>query len=63
MQRHQAGLARVIPILLRAVDWKGAPFSELQMLPENAIPVARADNYYTEVTASFFIVCCFITSI
>lgn len=44
MQRHHAGQARVIPILLRAVDWKGAPFSELQMLPEDAVPVARADD-------------------
>ena len=25
LERHQAGEARVIPILLRPVDWKGAP--------------------------------------
>ena len=41
LQRHHAGQARVIPILLRAVDWKEAPFSELQMLPENARSVAQ----------------------
>src|SRR5579859_4302440 len=33
MQRHEAGLARVVPIILRPVDWKGAPFSALQVLP------------------------------
>src|SRR2546423_10920382 len=26
LERHQAGEARVIPILVRPVDWKGAPF-------------------------------------
>ena len=41
LQRHHAGQARVIPILLRAVDWKEAPFSELQMLPEDARSVAQ----------------------
>lgn len=41
LQRHNTGLARVIPILLRAVDWKNAPFSELQMLPEDARPIAQ----------------------
>lgn len=41
LQRHNAGLARVIPILLHAVDWKNAPFSELQMLPEDARPIAQ----------------------
>ncbi|HEU5377592.1 MAG TPA: TIR domain-containing protein [Ktedonobacteraceae bacterium] len=41
LQRHNAGLARVIPILLRAVDWKNAPFSELQMLPEDARPIVQ----------------------
>src|SRR5579883_2198861 len=41
LQRHKAGLARVIPILLRAVDWRGAPFSDLQMLPEDTKPIAQ----------------------
>src|SRR5260370_1983694 len=38
MQRHEAGEALVIPIILRPVDWKGAPFSKLQALPTNAKP-------------------------
>ncbi len=37
--RHEAGDARVLPILPRPVDWTGAPFSKLQMLPTNARPV------------------------
>jgi Zn-dependent metalloprotease len=37
--RHDAGEARVIPIILRDVDWSGAPFGRLQALPKNAKPV------------------------
>src|SRR5579864_4070704 len=37
--RHNAGEARVIPILLRPTDWKGAPFAKLKMLPTDAIAV------------------------
>lgn len=29
LRRHEAGKARVIPIILRGVDWKGAPFGVL----------------------------------
>lgn len=39
MARHFAKKACVIPVLLRPVDWTGAPFSYLQMLPSNATPV------------------------
>ena len=34
--RHDANQARVIPILLRPTDWKGASFSKLKMLPTDA---------------------------
>ena len=44
MERHEAGAARVIPILLRAVDWTGAPFSTLQALPKDARPVTSWSN-------------------
>jgi len=44
MQRHEAGEALVIPIILRPVDWKGAPFSKLQALPTNAKPVTTWSN-------------------
>ena len=39
LERHLAGEARVIPIILRPVEWEGAPFSKLQMLPTDAQPV------------------------
>jgi tetratricopeptide (TPR) repeat protein len=41
LQRHQTGTARVIPIVMRPVDWHGAPFSTLQMLPTDAKPITR----------------------
>jgi len=41
LERHNAGEACVIPIILRPVDWEGAPFSKLQMLPTDAKPVTR----------------------
>jgi TIR domain len=39
MERHNEGDARVIPVVLRPVDWKGAPFDKLQSLPKDAKPV------------------------
>lgn len=44
MQRHKAKEARVIPILLREVDWHNAPFGSLQPLPQNKEPVTNWDN-------------------
>ncbi len=39
IERHERGEARVIPIILRPIDWQGAPFGKLQVLPQNASPV------------------------
>ena len=39
--RHEAGTARVVPIILRPCDWKGSPFSKLQVLPKDAKPVTQ----------------------
>ncbi len=44
MERHEAGEARVIPVILRPVDWHEAPFSRLQALPTNAKPVTTWEN-------------------
>lgn len=44
MERHENKEARVIPIILRPVDWKGAPFSKLQALPRDAKPVTLWSN-------------------
>jgi parallel beta-helix repeat protein len=41
MARHEAGSARVIPIILRPVDWSGEAFSKLQALPKDAKPVVQ----------------------
>ncbi len=52
MQRHEAGKARVIPIIVREVDWKEAPFGKLQALPKNARPVAnwgKRDQAFTDI--------------
>jgi tetratricopeptide (TPR) repeat protein len=53
MQRHEAGEARVIPIILRPVDWEGAPFSKLEALPNDAKPVTSwndKDDAFLDVT-------------
>lgn len=44
LERHQTGEARVIPILIRPVDWKGAPFAHLQALPTEAKPISAWSN-------------------
>ncbi len=52
MDRHQKGEAIVIPILLKPVSWKGAPFAKLQACPTNAKPVTKwtnRDEAFTDV--------------
>ena len=44
MERHKAGTARVIPIILKPVDWKDTPFSKLQVLPRDGKPINTWDN-------------------
>lgn len=39
LQRHAAGEAQVIPILLRSCVWQGAPFAGLEMVPTGAKPI------------------------
>ncbi|HEY4033613.1 MAG TPA: toll/interleukin-1 receptor domain-containing protein, partial [Ktedonobacteraceae bacterium] len=39
LERHKAGEARVIPIIVRPVLWEGVPFSKLPVLPKDGIPV------------------------
>src|SRR5712692_7966993 len=54
LQRHQANEARVIPILLRPVDWNEAPFAHLQALPTGAKPITtwrNRDAAFTDVAA------------
>ncbi len=44
LKRHKEGKARVIPIILRPVDWEDALFGKLQALPKNAKPVTTWPN-------------------
>lgn len=39
MERHTAGQAVVIPVVLRPCDWHGAPFGKLQAVPKDGKPV------------------------
>ncbi|NJL46690.1 MAG: TIR domain-containing protein [Leptolyngbyaceae cyanobacterium SM2_5_2] len=39
MERHEAGEAYVVPIILMPVDWNSAPFSKLQAFPKEAKPI------------------------
>src|SRR5260221_11699015 len=44
LERHEAGDVRVIPIILRPVDWKGTIFDKLQVLPTNGKPITEWSN-------------------
>ena len=52
LERDDAGDARVIPVILRSVDWHGAPFAKLQALPKGGRPVtswSNQDEAFTDV--------------
>ena len=44
VERHEAGEATVIPILLRSCDWKGTPFEKIQGLPKDMTPVTASKD-------------------
>src|SRR3954463_15171421 len=44
MEHHEAGTARVIPVILRPVDWHTAPFGKLQALPQDGKAVTEWSN-------------------
>jgi TIR domain len=52
MQRHQAGTARVIPVILRPVDWHSASFGKLAALPKDGKPITswrNRDEAFTDI--------------
>lgn len=52
MARHDAGDAVVIPIILRACDWHGAPFGKLNATPPDGRPITQypdRDQAFLEV--------------
>lgn len=60
MERHDAGEARVIPVVLRPVDWESTPFSKLQALPRDAKPVtlwADPDEAFETIAKSIRSIC------
>ncbi len=53
MERHNAGEAVVIPVILRPVVWQNAPFGKLQFLPTDADPITswtNQDDAFVNVT-------------
>jgi hypothetical protein len=50
MERHEAGEARVIPIIVSPVDWHSTPFGKLLALPTDGKPITM----WTKRDAGFF---------
>jgi hypothetical protein len=53
MERHQAGTAVVIPVIVRTCDWHTAPFGKLLAVPKDGKAIdlwANFDEAYTDVT-------------
>ena len=44
LQQHELGEAWVLPVILRPVDWREAPFAHLQCLPHDARPITTWSN-------------------
>jgi hypothetical protein len=44
IERHEAGEARVIPVILRPAMWRESPLGHLQALPEDAKPVTKWES-------------------
>lgn len=52
MERHQAGEARVVPVIVRDCDWHSAPFGKLKAVPTDGKPIVSWTNFdaaYTDV--------------
>ncbi len=52
MERHEAGHAIVIPVILRACEWHGAPFGKLMATPTDGKPITQwpdRDQAFLEV--------------
>jgi len=41
LERHEHGEARVIPVIVRDVNWTRAPFAHLQALPKDGLAVTK----------------------
>jgi hypothetical protein len=55
IERHEAGAAAVIPVILRPCDWHDTPFGKLQAAPRDGRPVTlwpSADEAFVDVVAA-----------
>lgn len=55
MERHAAGDAVVLPVILRPCDWHGAPFGRLLAVPKDGKPVTKwpsLDDAFLDVTTA-----------
>lgn len=44
LERHAAGEARIVPVVMRPCDWHGTPLARLQALPRDSLAVtSRSD--------------------
>ena len=44
LERHAQGTARVVPVIVRDVSWRIAPFARLQALPKDGRAVTLWEN-------------------
>ena len=44
LERHKAGEAKVIPVILRPCDWHPSPLGKLKATPKDGRPVTKAPN-------------------
>lgn len=60
LERHEAGTARVIPIILRSCMWQYTPFAKIQALPKDAKAVCSwsdVDEALTSVAEAVKLIC------
>jgi internalin A len=44
IERHETGEALLVPVIVRDVNWKSAPFAKLQALPKDGLAVTNWPN-------------------
>ncbi len=45
LERHRAGEAHVVPVIVRACDWQSTPLRELLAVPKDGKPITSWPNY------------------
>ena len=46
IERHNAGNARVIPVILNPCDWHSSPFAKLMAVPKDGKPITKFPNIH-----------------